>query len=106
MGSTPRKSEIITFPSTLVYFSTISLNFSACSQYTSIRSFTSERLRISSVDIVRHVKTDIIIEWNELNPQEIEYGARISKGRYIYRIMGIMDGEEFKNIIENIYFPN
>ncbi len=69
------------------------------------RGANSDRKNTSTV-YNEWLKTDIIIERNELNPQEIEYGARISKGRYIYRIMGIMDGEEFKNIIENIYFPN
>ena len=69
------------------------------------RGANSDRKNTSTV-YNEWLKTDIIIEWNELDSQETEYGARISKGRYIYRLMGIIDGEEFKNIIENIYFPN
>jgi hypothetical protein len=69
------------------------------------RGANSDRKNISTV-YNEWLKTDIIIEGNELDSQEIEYGARISKGRYIYRLTGIMDKEDFKNIIENIYFPN
>lgn len=67
------------------------------------RGTTSDREDIDKVYNV-WMQMDIIIDGNQLNSQETEYGAQFNIGSYIYRFCGIMDEKEFKEIIENIYF--
>lgn len=50
------------------------------------------------------LKTNITITSNKLESDNIEYGAEINIGSYIYRLIGIMDENEFKEIVKNIYF--
>lgn len=67
------------------------------------RSIVSDRKNREKV-YNEWMKMDIVINGNKLNEEETEYGAQFSIGNYIYRFSGIMDKEEFKEIIENIYF--
>ena len=67
------------------------------------RGTTSDRKDIDKVHN-KWMQMDVIIDGNQLNSQETEYGAQFNIGNYIYRFCGIMDKEEFKQIIENIYF--
>lgn len=50
------------------------------------------------------LKTNITITSNVLESNDTEYGAEINIGHYIYRLIGIMDEDEFKEIVKNIYF--
>lgn len=67
------------------------------------RGTTSDREDIDKVHN-EWMKIDIIIDGNQLNSEEMEYGAQFNIGNYIYRICGIMEEKEFKEIVENIYF--